>query len=1002
MTDPIGTCSVDVIERLLENKLTAEEQTSLESHLDACDNCCDRLQAMTAKTEQWADVATSLSSARDVLSDEPATNQSGINLDFLQPTDDPYMLGRFAGYEIAGVIGSGGMGIVLKGYDRALNRNVAIKVLMPHYASSAAARSRFAREARAAAAVVHENVIEIYGVSVDAEEDTLPYLVMRYVGGESLQKRLDRCGVLTVAETLRISIQISAGLAAAHEQGLVHRDIKPANVLLPENVERVKITDFGLARAADDASLTRTGVIAGTPQYMSPEQAEGGLVTFKSDLFSLGSVIYVMCTGRVPFRAETPLGLLRKIVDEEARPIQQINPEVPWWLCQLVTRLHAKSPDERYESAAEVTELLTQCLAHLQQPDSVPLPMGLVQPAKPKQKKNVPVRFLSILTGVVMLVVLTLGVISLTYSSLNTSPAPADSTETPVTGMVTQSNQPYTKNFVTAFADAREIGTLYVDIKRGSITVVGHDEEDVIVELEVPNYMPESSNSDGLTELRPNNLDFDITTTGNRIKVDANSQRYITNLLIKVPYKTNLDLDSYRDGKLKVSNVQGHHDVRSFHSNITLTECSGSARLWTYHGDLVASFDSVNAEKTLYFESYNGSIELFLPAEVRLDTQLRTGFGKLLTNFEIVETKDPVKSTLKDDGTKDIKFDKFVRGTINGGGPALRIETEHGDIRINKRLGTNQVQPNRDHLEVQPAGRQGLQNQGLQSPGTALPVAQPVRPFPPLDADHEAYIDQLLAAWQNSTAKINRYRCDFDRRTYDPKNCSWRDPITRDFAAHTTARGRVRFAEPDKGMYEITDQAVFQAPTEPGGKPTYAPIENGREEWRCNGKSIYQYNFPGKQLLELQLPPELQGQGLAKSPVPFLFGAEVANMRERYWLRVVTPDGDQDRFWLEAYPKRAAVAKNYQKLIIILSREPFLPISVNIFAPNYHEKDNPKRSFFEFKNREVNGTLDAITDFFDYFARPETPNGWTRSVKELVPENETGQTQSPVTAEPSR
>lgn len=265
-----------------------------------------------------------------------------LRLDFLGPTDDPHMLGRFAGYEISAVIGCGGMGIVLKGFDSALNRYSAIKILTPHYASSKAARQRFEREAQAAAAVVHDNVIAIHGV---AEFNGVPYLVMPYIKDQSLQKRIDREGSLSVAEILRIAMQSARGLAAAHEQGLVHRDIKPANILLPENVERVMITDFGLARAADDASLTRSGVIAGTPQYMSPEQARGEGIDARSDLFSLGSVMYAMSTGHPPFRAETPYGILRRITDNPPRPVRELNPGIPDWLCGIVSRLHAKNAD---------------------------------------------------------------------------------------------------------------------------------------------------------------------------------------------------------------------------------------------------------------------------------------------------------------------------------------------------------------------------------------------------------------------------------------------------------------------------------------------------------------------------------------------------------------------------------------------------------------------------------------------------------------------------------
>src|SRR5437588_6254974 len=141
------------------------------------------------------------------------------------------------------------------------------------------------------------------------EAGPVPYLVMEYVRGSSLQDRLDQSGPLELKEILRIGMQIASGLAAAHAQGLVHRDIKPANILLENGVERVKLTDFGLARAVDDASLTQSGVVAGTPMYMSPEQADGLPVDCRSDLFSLGSVLYAMCTGRPPFRAPSAVAV---------------------------------------------------------------------------------------------------------------------------------------------------------------------------------------------------------------------------------------------------------------------------------------------------------------------------------------------------------------------------------------------------------------------------------------------------------------------------------------------------------------------------------------------------------------------------------------------------------------------------------------------------------------------------------------------------------------------
>ena len=206
---------------------------------------------------------------------------------------------------------------------------------------------------------------------------------MPFARGPSLQNRIDRSGPLTAVEVVRIGKQIASGLAAAHEQGLVHRDIKPANILLNEGIERLWITDFGVARAMDDASMTKTGVIAGTPQYMSPEQARGESIDHRSDLFSLGSVLYTACTGRAPFRSEAAYGILRRITDTDPRPIREINPDIPDWLCRIIGRLMAKHPDDRFQTAAEVAELLEGCLAHLQQPTQVALPSCIAAPDSP-------------------------------------------------------------------------------------------------------------------------------------------------------------------------------------------------------------------------------------------------------------------------------------------------------------------------------------------------------------------------------------------------------------------------------------------------------------------------------------------------------------------------------------------------------------------------------------------------------------------------------------------
>ncbi|MCA9173599.1 MAG: protein kinase [Planctomycetales bacterium] len=387
------SCDASSIEAFLAHRLAGEALEAFERHLDTCARCQAALGRRTADEDAWHkascylredehDVPAPCDSATDGVS---ALDSRGCSVEaeqvlrWLKPTDDPGKLGRIGPYEVSAVVGSGGMGVVLKAHDPSLDRVVAIKVLAPHLATSAAARHRFSREAKAAAAVLHPNVIAVHGVSIDEvgiAGDALPYLVMPYLRGPSLQRRIDNEGALPLADILRIATQIAAGLAAAHQQGLVHRDIKPANVLLADGVERVTITDFGLARAVDDASLTRSGVIAGTPLYMAPEQARGDTTDARSDLFSLGSVIYTMCTGRPPFRAETTFGLLQRIIHDSPRPIRELNPEIPAWLEELVQRLHAKSPSDRIQSAEHLAKLLEQCLAHVQT-GNAPLPAEL-------------------------------------------------------------------------------------------------------------------------------------------------------------------------------------------------------------------------------------------------------------------------------------------------------------------------------------------------------------------------------------------------------------------------------------------------------------------------------------------------------------------------------------------------------------------------------------------------------------------------------------------------
>jgi len=387
MTARSGPCQdVDLVV-LLDGDDTSEEFHLAANHIDTCADCQRRLTALSADANHWIDQrellqpvegdvtesgfvnryhSPELATCRsdDVYSRRRSVVDASTVRELLAAPSHPEMLGRLGRYEIERIIGTGGMGIVLKGFDTELNRPIAIKVLAPHLARIGAARQRFAREARAAAAVVHEHVVPIHNVESD---HATPFLVMQFISGESLQARVDREGPLSVPEILRIGMQAASGLAAAHQQGLVHRDVKPANILLESGVERTYLTDFGLARASDDASLTYTGVVAGTPHYMSPEQADGQPLDHRSDLFSLGSVLYFMATGHPPFRADRPMAVLKRTCHDPHRPARECNAEIPPQLSTIIDRLLEKSPQRRYASANELQKELANLLSDWQQ-----------------------------------------------------------------------------------------------------------------------------------------------------------------------------------------------------------------------------------------------------------------------------------------------------------------------------------------------------------------------------------------------------------------------------------------------------------------------------------------------------------------------------------------------------------------------------------------------------------------------------------------------------------
>ncbi len=272
-------------------------------------------------------------------------------------------LGRLGKYRIQKELGRGGMGAVYLAFDERLQRKVALKVMLPKAAANDTAKERFLREARAAAQISSDHVVNIF----EADEiDGIPYIALQYLQGYPLDEFLKKKGNPTIPQTIRIGAETALGLAKAHKLGLVHRDIKPGNLWLEAPTGRVKILDFGLVKpvvGAEGAELTGSGAIMGTPAYMSPEQGLGKPVDGRADLFSLGCVLYRLCTGKLPFERPTLMAILTAIATEEPPPVREVNPAVPEPLADLIRRLMAKNPADRPASAQSVAKELDQISA---------------------------------------------------------------------------------------------------------------------------------------------------------------------------------------------------------------------------------------------------------------------------------------------------------------------------------------------------------------------------------------------------------------------------------------------------------------------------------------------------------------------------------------------------------------------------------------------------------------------------------------------------------------
>jgi len=253
-----------------------------------------------------------------------------------------------ARYRLESKLGSGGMSTVYLARDETLQRWVAVKIMHREISDQPDQLERFRREARAVAQLSHPNVVAV----IDAGEDGgYPYIVFEYVDGETLKQRIDRLGRLAVDEAAAYAIEIGRGLAAAHARQLVHRDVKPQNVLIDSD-GRAKVTDFGIARSLESDGLTKTGRVLGTTDYVSPEQAMGRAVDARSDIYSLGVLLYEMLTGEVPFKAESVVGVAMKHVNEQMPDVQRRRPEVSSAHAAVIERATAKDPSKRYPHMA--------------------------------------------------------------------------------------------------------------------------------------------------------------------------------------------------------------------------------------------------------------------------------------------------------------------------------------------------------------------------------------------------------------------------------------------------------------------------------------------------------------------------------------------------------------------------------------------------------------------------------------------------------------------------
>ncbi len=279
------------------------------------------------------------------------------------------------------------------------------------------------------------------------------------------------------------------------------------------------------------------------------------------------------------------------------------------------------------------------------------------------------------------------------------------------------------------------------------------------------------------------------------------------------------------------------------------------------------------------------------------------------------------------------------------------------------------------------------------SPGPPRKVATQRRiqapSFVPLNTTHQQYLDKILTYWQARTDKVKTYRAEFERWEFDT--------VFGPAATFKTySSGQLKYSDPDKGLFKVQQVLTYTPPAGEGQKPRYLPsVDSHGEHWVCDGQSVYEFDYQNKRVVQQVLPASLRGKAIADGPLPFLFGANAADIKRRYWLQVITPSTSKGEYWLEAYPKTMADAGSFLKVHIIIDEKDFLPKGLVLFDRNFKQGKNHSRTVFNFKQRETNfgSTLDKLNIFHRHFYEPAIPKGWKKEVR---------QPPQPVTGEPPR